>query len=93
MSLTYSSVNSEIVALLLNLDAIANDFFTPSIKDFLVDYSVNFLFDLLMYLCISFIALGLLRYFSSALIPINSQPSYFSTAFCLFISWSIFLSL
>ena len=66
-----------------NLDRL---FERSSIKDFLVDSSVNFLVDLLIGLCISFIALKLLKIFSSGLIPINSQLSYFSIAFCLFIS-------
>ena len=69
-----------------------NLFESSSIKDFLVDFSVNFLFDFLMCLCISFIALKILKFSSSGSILINFQPSSFSNAFCLCISWSIFLS-
>ena len=56
-----------------------------SIKDFLVDF--------LMHLCILFTALKILKFCSLGLILINSRPSSFSIAFCLCISWSIFLSL
>ena len=56
-----------------------------SIKDFLVDF--------LMHQCILFMALKILIFCSSGLILITSQPSSFSIAFCLCISWSIFLSL
>ena len=63
-------------------------------KSFFEILSVNdFLDDFLMCLCISFIALKLLKIFSSGLILINSQPNYFSIAFGLCISFSIFLSL
>ena len=60
---------------------------SSSIKDFLVDFLVDFL----MCLCISFIVLKKLKSSSSGLILISSQPSSFSIAFCLFISWSTFL--
>ena len=56
-----------------------NLFERSSIKDFLVDS--------LMCLCISFMALKILKFSSSGLILINSQLSSFSNAFCLFISW------
>ena len=63
-------------------------------KNFFEILSVNdFLDDFLMCLCISFIALKILNFFSSGLILINSQPNYFSIAFSLCISFSIFLSL
>ena len=66
---------------------------TSSIKDFLVDFSVNFLVDFLMCLCISLIALQILKSSSSGSILINLQPSSFSNASYLCISWSVFLSL
>ena len=51
-----------------------NDLFeSSSIKDFLVDSSINILVDFLICLCISFIALKILKTFSSELILINSQ--------------------
>ena len=71
---------------LFDLNFNVNNLFESSLlKDFLVDF--------LMCLCISFIALKILKSFSSALILINSQLSSFSNAFCLYISWSIFLYL
>ena len=79
---------------LFDLNSNLNNLFeSSSIKDFLVDSSVNFLVNFLICLCISFMALKILKVFASGLILINSQVSYFSNAFCLFISWSIFLSL
>ena len=48
VSLTNFSVNSDIAALLINLDAISNDFFTASINAFLVDSSINFLVHSIM---------------------------------------------
>ena len=79
---------------LSSLNSNLNNLFESSfIKDFLVDFSVSFLVDFLMCLCISFVAVKILKFFSSGLILINPQPSYFSNAFCLCISWSIFLSL
>ena len=70
-----------------------NLFESSSIKDFLVDCSVNFLVDFLMCLCISLMALKILKSSLSGLVLMNPQTSSFSIAFCLFISWSIFLSL
>ena len=67
-----------------------NLFESSSIKDFLVDFAVDFLIYSLMCLNISFLVLKLLKYFLSGLILINSQLSSFSNAFCLFFS---FLSL
>ena len=79
---------------LFDLNSNPNNLFeSTSIKDSLVDSSVNFLVDLVMCLCISFIALKILKFSSSGLILINSQPSSFSIAFCLSTSWSVFLSL
>ena len=70
-----------------------NLFESLSLKYFLVDFSVDFLIDSLMCLNISFLALKILKSFSSGLFLMNSQLSSFSNAFCLFISWLIFLSL
>ena len=79
---------------LFGLNSNLNNLFeSSSIKDYLLDFSVNFLVDILMCLCISFIALKILKSSSSGSILINLQPSYFSNTFCLCISWSIFLSL
>ena len=60
-----------------------------SIKDFLVDS----LADSLMSLCVSFMALKILKSYLSRLILINSQPNFFSNAFCLCISSLVSLSL
>ena len=70
-----------------------NLFESSSMKDFLVDSLVSFLVNFLICPCISFMTLKILKSFSSGLILINSQLSCFSNVFCLFISWSIFLSL
>ena len=78
---------------LFDLNSNLNNLFeSSSMKDLLVDFSVYFLVDSLMSLCISFIALKILKSFSSELFLMNSQLSYFSNAFCLYVSWSIFLS-
>ena len=55
-----------------------------SIKDFLVDFSVNFLVDLIVCLYILFMALNLLKFSSSKLILINLQSSSSSISFLLF---------
>ena len=79
---------------LLDLNSNLNNLFeSSSIKDFSVEFLVDFLIDSLMCLNISFLTLQILTFSSSGLIIINSQPSLFSIAFCLCISWSIFLSL
>ena len=52
----------------------------------------KFLADFLMCLCIVFISVKMLNFFSSELIIINAQLSYFSSAFCLSISFIRFLS-
>ena len=79
---------------LLDLNSNLNNLFeSSSIKDFSVEFLVDFLIDSLMCLNISFLTLQILTFSSSGLIIINSQPSFFSIAFCLCISWSIFLSL
>ena len=62
----------------------SNLFERSSISDFLVDF--------LMCLCILFISLKMLKFFSSGLILINAQLSSFSSAFCLSISLLRFLS-
>ena len=51
-----------------------------------------FLDDFLMCLCILFISLKMLKYFSSGLILLNTKLSSLSNAFCLYISQAIFLS-
>ena len=43
-------------------------------------------FNFLMCLCISFMALKMLKFSSSVLIIINTHSSSFSVAFCLYIS-------
>ena len=79
---------------LFDLNSNLNNLFErSSIKDFFVDFSVNFLVDILMCLCISFIALKILKSFSSEFILINLRSSSLSNAFCLSISWSIFVYL
>ena len=52
----------------------------------LVNSSVNFLFDFLMCLCISFMAFVSLKFSSSELILVNLQPNSFPIAFRLLIS-------
>ena len=69
-----------------------NLFESSSTKDFFVDSSVYFLFDSLMCLTISFMALKTLKLYLSGLILINLQQSYFSNAFCLSISQPTSLS-
>ena len=64
-----------------------------SIKGFLVDSSVRFLFASTMNFCILPISTKTSKFSLSGLILINSQSSSFSIAFCLLISWSISLSL
>ena len=59
---------------------------------FLVTIMRAFLVDCLMYLNISLIALKILKPLSGSIL-INLQPSSCSIAFCLFILYSIFLSL
>ena len=56
---------------------------SSAIKDFLVDFSVNFLVDLTMKLCILPISTKILKCSLAALILINLQLSYFSVAFCI----------
>ena len=51
----------------------------------------DFLDDFLMCLCILFISLKMLKYFSSGLILLNTKLSSLSNAFCLYISQAIFL--
>ena len=55
-----------------------------SIKDFLVDFSVKFLLDLIACRYILFMALNLLKFSSSKLILINLQSSSSSISFLLF---------
>ena len=72
---------------LFDLNSCLNNLFeSPSLKDFLVDSSVNFLVDLIIKLCILPISTKILKSFSSGLILIKSQPSSYSIALCLFIS-------
>ena len=72
---------------LFDLNSSLNNLFeSSSLKDFLVDSSVNFLVDLTIKLCILPISTKILKSFSSGLILINSQPSSYSIALCLFIS-------
>ena len=61
----------------------SNLFERSSISDFSVDF--------LMCLCILFISLKMLKFFSSGLILINKQSSSFSSAFCLSVSLLRFL--
>ena len=78
---------------LSDLNSSLNNLFeSSSTKGFFVDSSVDFLFDSLMWLNISFMALKTLKFSLSELILINSQPSSFSNAFCLSISQPISLS-
>ena len=72
---------------LFNLNSNLNDFFENlSIKDFLVDSSVNFLVDLVMQFCILPISTKILKFSLAGLILINLQLSSFSNVFCLSIS-------
>ena len=78
---------------LSDLNSSLNNLFeSSSTKDFFVDSSVDFLFDSLMCLTISFMALKTLKFSLSGLILINLQLSYFSNAFCLSILQPISLS-
>ena len=52
----------------------------------------KFVAEFLICLCILFISLKMLKFFSSGLIQINTQSSSFSSAFCLSISLLRFLS-
>ena len=64
-----------------------NLFESSSIKDSLVDSSVNFLVDLTMYIILYLtISAKILKFSLAGLILINSQPSLFSIVFCLSIS-------
>ena len=62
---------------------------SSSIKAYLVDFSFNCLIDSLMFLNILYLTLEILKFYSSRLILINSQPSSFSIAFCLCIVMKI----
>ena len=53
----------------------------------------NFLDDSFVCFCILFIALKISKIYSSGLILVNTQQSSFSIAFCVSISWLIFLLL
>ena len=67
---------------LSDLNSSLNNLFeSSSIKDFLVDFSVNSL----MCLCISFMALKILKFSPLGLILINAQPSVSFIASCLLI--------
>ena len=59
-----------------------NLFESSSIKDFLVDFSV----DLKIKLCILSISTKISKFSLAGLILINLKPSYFSNVFCLSIS-------
>ena len=87
--LTNFLVNLDTMLLFLNLDVAFNNSFTS----FIVDFLVIFLVDSLMHLCITFMVLKILIFFSSGLIQMNSQSNYFSNAFFLCISLLVFLSL
>ena len=78
-----------IILLFLSSDTAFNNSLTLFIAYFLVIS----LADSFMRLNISLLALLILNSFSSGLILINLQFNSFSNAFCLSISWLIFLSL
>ena len=65
---------------LYDLNSSLNNFFESS---YIKGFFVNFLIDSLICLCISFMALKILKISSSGLILINSQPIYLSNPFCL----------
>ena len=72
---------------LFDLNSNLNNLFeSSSIKHFLVDTSVNVLVDLVMQFCVLPISTKILKFSLAGLILINSQPSSFSIAFCLYIS-------
>ena len=72
---------------LFDLNSNLNNLFeSSSIKDFLVDSSVNFLVDLVMYFCILLISTEILKFSLAGFSLINSQPGSFSIAFCPSIS-------
>ena len=64
-----------------------------SIRVFLVDSSVDSLYNSLMFLCISFIALKILKFSLPGPILINLKSGSFSIVFRLSISWLMPLSL
>ena len=78
---------------LFDLNSNLNNLFEiSSIKIFLVDSSVSFLFASTIKFCILLIAAKKSNFPLAGLILINSQSSSFSIAFCLLTSLSIFLS-
>ena len=78
--------NTFVIIELFDLNLSSNILFEIfSTQDFLVDF--------LMCLCISFMALKVLKFSSSGLILINTLPSSFSIAFCLCISYFYYYNL